>query len=91
MHVFISGKTEDSKSSATQGHKVKVRWTVSEDKPGYTEEEINRLFYKVLETLSNRVSSFVSSLKSVMFVIYVYDIIYLCTFYLCSRFCMANA
>lgn len=28
------------------GHKVKVKWTVKEDSPGYTEKEIHQLFYK---------------------------------------------
>lgn len=40
------GQAEESKSSAPQGHKVKVKWTISEDLPGYTEEELHRLFYK---------------------------------------------
>ncbi|XP_064111879.1 dnaJ homolog subfamily C member 17-like [Macrobrachium nipponense] len=28
------------------GHKVKVKWTISRESPGYTEEELRQLFYK---------------------------------------------
>lgn len=40
------GKSEESKNSAPQGYKIKVKWTTTDDWPGYSEEEIHRLFYK---------------------------------------------
>uniref|UniRef100_A0A0P4VZQ5 J domain-containing protein n=1 Tax=Scylla olivacea TaxID=85551 RepID=A0A0P4VZQ5_SCYOL len=40
------GTSEEAKSAESQGHKIKVKWTATEDWPGYTEEEIHRLFYK---------------------------------------------
>lgn len=37
---------DEGASQEQGGHKVKVKWTVKEDSPGYTEKEIHQLFYK---------------------------------------------
>lgn len=39
-------KSGEPPVSDTQGHKIKVKWVSTDDWPGYTEQEINQLFYK---------------------------------------------
>ncbi|KAG0718615.1 DnaJ subfamily C member 17 [Chionoecetes opilio] len=40
------GKSEEPQPSAAPCTKIRVRWTASEDWPGYAEEDIHRLFHK---------------------------------------------
>lgn len=43
----MSGE-RDSPKPAIGGHKVKVKWAITKDCPGYTEENIRQIFFKVV-------------------------------------------